>query len=55
MKLIRALSSKAILSFKTTNLAPDNLVEVSKSIALLIKPISTCDLGLKENFLIFPF
>jgi len=35
MKLIRALSSKAILSFKTTNLAPDNLVEVSKSIALV--------------------
>ena len=50
MKLIRALSSKAILSFKTTNLDPDNLVEVSKSIVLSFKPISTCDLGLKENF-----
>ena len=40
--------------FKTTNLEPDNFAEAFKSISLFILPISVCDLGLKENFLIFP-
>ena len=54
MKLINALSSKANLSFKTTNLDPDNLMEVSKSIPLNLDPRSICDIGLNKNFLIVP-
>ena len=52
IKLISALSSKAILSFNNTNLDPDILIEVSKSIWLFFEPISTWDFGLKENFFI---
>ena len=40
IKFISALSSKAILFFSTTNREPDNLIEVSKSISFLFKPIS---------------
>ena len=42
------------MSFKTTNLDPDNFIEVSKSIFLFEEPISTWDFTLKENSLILP-
>ena len=50
-----ALSSKANLSFKKTNLDPETLDAVSKSIRLSLFPISSCFNGLNVNFLIDPF
>ena len=49
-----ALSNKAILSFKMTNLDPDNLMEVSKSNLFSKDPISIWDFGTNENCLILP-
>ena len=40
IKFINALSSIANLSFKTTNLEPDNFIDVSKSIPLFLAPNS---------------
>ena len=51
---MRALSSKAYLSLRTTNLDPDNLIDVSKSILLFFEPSSMWDLTSKERSLIFP-
>ena len=45
----------AYLSLRTTNLDPDNLIEVSKSIFSFFAPNSTWDLTLNENFLTSPF
>ena len=54
IKLIKALSRSANLSLNTTNLEPDNLIDVSKSIHLFLDPISACDFTLNEKSLIFP-
>ena len=54
IKLINALSSIANLSLRTTNLEPDNFIDVSKSIPPSFLPRSICDLILKLRFFIFP-
>jgi len=54
IKLISALSSIANLSLRTTNLDPDNLIDVSKSMPLSFNPRSTCDFILKLKSFNFP-